>query len=70
MEELLTVDEVAKILKVSPIWVRQHACGLRKPIIRSSKMGKFVRFRTEDIQQFIKEQEQFRPKSVTLPSNS
>ena len=31
MPELLTVQEVAKMLNVSTGWVRDHATGRRKP---------------------------------------
>jgi excisionase family DNA binding protein len=54
---LMTVEEVAQYLAMSPAWVRQHACGLRKPHLPSIKLGKSVRFRRATIQTFIKAQE-------------
>jgi len=54
MEKLLTALEVAKILNVSTAWVYDHAYR-KRPIIPSVRLGKAVRFRTVDVQQFIDE---------------
>lgn len=54
-ERLLTVREVAEYLQMSRDWVSQHAAGVRRPQIPSIKMGKAVRFRREDLAQFIEE---------------
>jgi hypothetical protein len=58
VEELLTVDEVARILKVSKAWVRQHAAGedgraLRPNPIPCLRTGKILRFRRIDIEIWI-----------------
>ena len=48
-EKLLTVQEVAQILKVSPSWVYEHTrerCPDRIPGIR---LGKYWRFVEEDV---------------------
>ncbi len=56
-DRLLSVDEVAALLGMSPAWVRQHSNGIRRPAIPSVKLGKCVRFRREAILDFIKAQE-------------
>ena len=57
MERLLSPAEVAKLLGLSEVWVRQHANGARRPRIPSVKLGKAVRFRREAIEQFVKDSE-------------
>ena len=54
MDNLLTADEVAKILNVSMAWVYDHA-DRKRPLIPSVRLGKAVRFRPEDVQKFIEE---------------
>jgi hypothetical protein len=39
LEPLLSVEEVARILKMSPAWVRQHSNGLRSLRFRPSNSG-------------------------------
>jgi len=51
-ERLLRAGEVAKMLQVSQGWVQAHANG-RRPELPAVKMGKCLRFRLEDIQEFI-----------------
>ena len=51
---LLTVSEVAKWLCVSPTWVRDHASGRRRPKLPSIKLGKALRFRAENVEEFIR----------------
>lgn len=53
-ERLLTPREVAEILSVSVPWVLDHA-SRRRPILPSVKLGKAVRFRREQVEQFIEE---------------
>jgi hypothetical protein len=55
MEQLLTVEEVAKLLQVEPSWVHAHSNGSREPTIPSVKVGKYRRFRLVDIELFIEE---------------
>jgi excisionase family DNA binding protein len=52
---LLTPHQVASRLQVSPSWVRDHATR-KLPKIPSVKVGKLLRFKIEDIDQFIHEQ--------------
>ena len=55
MPELLTLDDVAKILKTSKAWVRDH-CTRRRPLIPVVRLGgrrAVLRFRPQDIQMFI-----------------
>jgi hypothetical protein len=53
-DRLLTVEDVADMLQMSPAWVRAHANGRRKPELRSVKCGKCHRFRREVVEQFVK----------------
>lgn len=53
--ELLSVEEVAERIGVSPSWVRAHANGSRRPLLESAKMGKFRRFRSEHVEAFIRQ---------------
>jgi len=48
----LTVEEVARILHVSPGWVYDHV-DRKRPLIQSVRLGKAVRFRAQDVQKFI-----------------
>lgn len=54
-ERLLTVKEVAEILRVSGQWVRAHANGSRRPVLKCVRLGKSVRFREADVQTLIDE---------------
>ncbi len=54
LETLLTAHEVAKILKVSYGWVRDHA-GRKQPHLRCVRVGDLLRFRPRDVQEFIKQ---------------
>jgi excisionase family DNA binding protein len=53
-ERLLTPKEVAAILSVSTAWVLDHA-SRRRPHLPSVKLGKAVRFRATDLEQFIQD---------------
>lgn len=50
MVELLTVDEVAKLLKVSPITVRRHIASGRLHAVRA---GRNVRVPRESVEAFL-----------------
>jgi excisionase family DNA binding protein len=54
-ERLLTPREVAEWLAVSPAWVLDHASGRRRQYLPSVKLGKAVRFRSEQVNEFILE---------------
>ena len=60
MSELLTVDQLAERLGVSPNWVRDHARGSRRPHIPALKLGGAWRFRWEAIEAWLKELEERR----------
>jgi excisionase family DNA binding protein len=60
-EKLLTPREVAAWLDVSVDWVQDHAAG-KEPRILSVRIGKLLRFRREDVEEFIRRQAQ---RSVT-----
>jgi excisionase family DNA binding protein len=58
LHELLTVDEVAALLKVSRSWVYEHTRARmprtgRLPFI---KMGKYVRFQAKAVVEFLTKQ--------------
>jgi predicted DNA-binding transcriptional regulator AlpA len=52
-EPLLRAREVARQLGVSIAWVLEHAGGRHHPILPSIKLGRAVRFRQCDIDEFI-----------------
>ena len=54
LETLLTAHEVAKILKVSYGWVRDHA-GRKQPHLRCIRVGDLLRFRPRDVKEFIEQ---------------
>jgi len=51
-EPLATAVQVAKRLGVSERWVRDHATR-RSPRLPVVKLGSLLRFRPEDVEQFI-----------------
>ncbi len=53
MEELLTPEQVAKRLRVSSRWVRDHVAR-RQPRIPAIDLGSRIRFRPSDVDEFIK----------------
>ncbi len=54
-DPLLTPAEVAAWLHTSSAWVRDHAGGRRRPLLPSLKLGKCLRFRASDVENFIVE---------------
>jgi len=60
MEKLLTAGQVAEILNVSTAWVYDHA-ERKRPQLPSVRLGKAVRFRPGDIENFIEEMSRFAP---------
>jgi hypothetical protein len=52
---LLTPEDVAGILHVSPAWVRDHATR-KQPRLPSLKVGKLLRFCPEEIEHWIQAQ--------------
>ena len=53
-EQLLTPKQVADILSVSVGWVLDHS-SRRRPYLPTIRLGKAVRFRPSDVEQFIQE---------------
>ena len=53
-ERLLTPRDVAEILSVSVAWVLDHS-SRRRPFLPSVKLGKVVRYRREEVEEFIRE---------------
>ena len=54
-EKLLTPTELSQWLGVSPAWVRDHATR-SKPRLPSVRLGKLLRFRSQDVERFLREQ--------------
>jgi excisionase family DNA binding protein len=55
--ELLTVDELAALLKVSKSWVYEHtrsAGRCRSERLPHIKLGKYVRFHPQAVQAFLR----------------
>jgi len=51
-ESLLSTEEVAKWLSVSPGWVREHVTR-KNPRLPTLKVGKLLRFTSDDVREFI-----------------
>ena len=49
---LHTVTEVADMLQVSEAWVRDHSTR-KQPRLKCVKVGKLLRYKLEDIEEFI-----------------
>lgn len=50
---LLTVNEVAEILKVPPSWVYEHTRERSRDRIPGFRIGKYWRFAEEDVQAWL-----------------
>ncbi len=50
---LLTVSEVARLLKVPKSWVYDHVRPSAQPLLPHAKLGKYLRFRRQDIEDFL-----------------
>ncbi|MCU1330589.1 MAG: hypothetical protein JWN34_5959 [Bryobacterales bacterium] len=53
VQRLLGPSDVAKWLGVSSGWVRDHATR-KEPRLRAVKVGKLLRFRAEDVEEFLR----------------
>jgi excisionase family DNA binding protein len=56
IDELLTVDDVAALLKVSRSWVYEHTRARGTPRsgrLRHIKVGKYVRFELQAVRDFL-----------------
>ncbi len=56
LDELLTVDDVAALLKVTPSWVYEHTRGRGTPKserLPHVKIGKYVRFEARALRAFL-----------------
>ena len=53
LQRLLGPSDVAKWLGVSAGWVRDHATR-KEPRLRAVKVGKLLRFRPKDIEDFLR----------------
>jgi excisionase family DNA binding protein len=52
MDELLTVDQVARICRVHPVTVRRHIASGR---LRSVRAGRGVRIRRDDLEAYLEQ---------------
>jgi excisionase family DNA binding protein len=52
-DELLTVDELAAILKVPKSWIYLHTRKRSKTAVPYVKIGKYLRFSEADVRQFL-----------------
>ena len=50
---LLTVSQVARLLKVPKSWVYDHVRPSARPLLPHVKLGKYLRFRWQDIEDFL-----------------
>ncbi len=57
MQSLLSLDDVAELLKVSNAWVRDHATrrNPRIPCVRLGGKRALLRFRPSDVEKFIEQ---------------
>ncbi len=53
MEELLTVKELAKLLKVRDSWVYDRTRRGGPELIPHIKIGRYIRFRTSEALEFL-----------------
>jgi excisionase family DNA binding protein len=60
LEPLLTVNQVAARLSVSPQFIRDHATRC-EPTIPCVRLGSLLRFRNSDVTAFIEQQLQAPP---------
>jgi excisionase family DNA binding protein len=52
---LLTVRQGSEWLNVSPSWVRDHATNRRRPVLPALKLGKSLRFREDQLAEWIRQ---------------
>lgn len=52
-EELLTVEEVAALLKVPISWVYSRTRTRRGETLPHIRLGKYIRFREEDVREYL-----------------
>jgi excisionase family DNA binding protein len=55
LDRLLTAPEVAELLAVPERWVREHG---RSGLIPCVRIGRYVRFRRESVDEWVERQEQ------------
>jgi hypothetical protein len=52
-DDILTVEQVAELLLMTPAWVRAHANHSRRPYLPGFKAGKYIRFRRGAVREAI-----------------
>lgn len=63
MEPLLTVEQVAAWLAVSPSFVRQHVSGKNRPFLPGIKVGSDWRFDRKAIAEWLNQQANYETES-------
>lgn len=51
-EPLMTVADVARLLQVKPRWVYER---YEQGLLPGAKIGRYLRFRTQDIDRYVRE---------------
>lgn len=54
--ELLTIDQVAELLKVPKTWIYQRTRERSSNTIPYYKVGKYLRFKSSEVQGWLQEQ--------------
>ncbi len=54
-DPLLTVEEVAEFLRVPKTWIYEHTRPSSRSPLPHVKLGKYLRFRRTDIEEFLKQ---------------
>ncbi len=67
MEPLLTVEQVATWLSVSPSFVRQHVSGKNRPFLPGIKIGSEWRFEQKAIEEWIRQQANYESETSKIP---
>lgn len=52
-DQLLTAEELAPRLRVTPCWIRDHARGARRPKLPGIKLGGVWRFRWSRVEEWL-----------------
>ena len=53
VDELLTVDDLAKLLKVPKSWIYEHTRADCRDPLPSIRLGKYRRFIAADVQRYL-----------------
>ena len=65
IDELLTVDDLARLLKVNRSWVYEHVRNRGRPDrdrLPHIKIGKYIRFEMKTVREYLHRKSQGRPR--------